>query len=134
MRQSQLICLVGALMLCGACATVDNSTPDRTGSGPVLRHVVLFDWKDGTTPEKIRGLELEFCALPGKIDTICGFEWGTNVSAQEKTEGYTHCFIVTFRDQAGLDAYLPHTAHQAYVKLLGPHLDKALVVDYWTKP
>jgi hypothetical protein len=28
---------------------------------------------------------------------------------------------------------LPHPAHQAFVEVLKPHLDKVLVLDYWSK-
>jgi hypothetical protein len=41
---------------------------------------------------------------------------------------------VTFRDEAARATYLPHPAHQEFVKLVGPRVDKVLVVDYWTKP
>jgi hypothetical protein len=100
---------------------------------PVLRHVVLFKFKDDTTDEQIRQIEKAFCALPDKIDVICDFEWGTDVSVENRQEGFTHCFLVTFRDEAARAQYLPHRAHKAFGKLLGPHLDKVLVIDYWTR-
>ncbi len=100
----------------------------------VLRHVVLFKFNEGTSAENIRKIEQEFCALPGKIDAIIDFEWGTDVSTENLSEGFTHCFVVTFRDEAGRAAYLPHEEHEAFVALLQPHLAKALVVDYWTRP
>jgi hypothetical protein len=31
------------------------------------------------------------------------------------------------------DAYLPHPAHRAFGAVLRPHLDKVLVLDYWTQ-
>jgi hypothetical protein len=71
--------------------------------------------------------------LPSQIQEIIDFEWGDNVSPEGKAEGYTHCFLVTFRDAAGRDAYLPHPAHQAFVKLWRPHLEKVLVLDYWAR-
>ena len=57
-----------------------------------------------------------------------------DVSVENKSEGFTHGFVVTFRDAKGRDAYLPHPAHQEFVKLVGPRLEKALVFDYWTAP
>ncbi|HNR32011.1 MAG TPA: Dabb family protein [Candidatus Hydrogenedentes bacterium] len=38
--------------------------------------------------------------------------------------------MTTFADAAGRDAYIPHQAHQDYVKVLLPHLDKLLVLDF----
>jgi hypothetical protein len=99
----------------------------------VLRHVVLFAFKSNATAEDIRQIEEAFAALPSQIPEIVAFEWGTNVSVEGKAEGFTHCFLVTFDDEAGRAVYLPHPAHQAFGALLRPHLDKVLVVDYWAE-
>ena len=98
-----------------------------------LRHVVLFKFKEGTTAKQVKAVEDGFRALPKKIDTISGFEWGTDVSVENLADGFTHCFLVTFRTQAGLKTYLPHEAHQSFVKMLKPHLEKAMVFDYWAR-
>ncbi|MEM8956098.1 MAG: Dabb family protein [Verrucomicrobiota bacterium] len=94
------------------------------------RHVVLFQFKESATPEAIAAIEKEFVALEDKIDTIEDLEWGTNVSPEGMADGFTHCFLVTFEDREGLDVYLPHPAHAAFVEMLKPQLEKALVVDY----
>ena len=72
-------------------------------------------------------------ALPKKIDAIHDFEWGTDVSVENKSQGFTHAFLVTFRSKEARDKYLPHPAHQEFVKLVGPRLEDAFVVDYWAK-
>ena len=99
----------------------------------VLRHVVLFQFKDGTPAENVREIEEAFRALPDKIDVIQDFEWGTDVSVESKAEGFTHCFFVTFATEADRDAYLPHPAHAAFGAVLRPHLEKVLVLDYWQR-
>jgi len=93
--------------------------------------VVLFKFKEGTPPEKLKEIEDGFRALPGKIPTIKDFEWGTDLAEGKKCEGFTHCFLVTFADKAGLDTYAPHPAHQAFVQLVKPHMEKCHVIDYW---
>jgi quinol monooxygenase YgiN len=98
-------------------------------SGP-YRHVVFFKFKESATPAQVKHIEEEFAKLPSKMDFITGFEWGTNVSPENLNDGFTHCFLVTFKDKAGVDAYLPHPAHQAFVAILKPLLDKVCVVDY----
>ena len=98
-----------------------------------FRHVVLFKFKEDAPKEKIAALEEAFGELPSKIDSIKGFEWGTNVSGEGRSKGFTHCFLVTFADQKGLDVYLPHPAHQAFVSELKPLLDDVLVIDYVAK-
>jgi hypothetical protein len=97
------------------------------------RHAVLFKFKDSATPEQIKHIEEEFKKLPSKIDTVVGFEWGTNVSPEGLNDGFTHLFFVTFKDKAGLEAYIPHAAHKAFVDILKPQLDKVLVLDYVAK-
>src|SRR5882672_4390561 len=95
---------------------------------PALRHVVLFKFKDDAKPEQIQQVETEFKALKGKISEVQGLEWGTNVSPENLAQGFTHCFFVSFADAKGRDAYLTHAAHQDFVKILKPVLDKVLVV------
>lgn len=97
----------------------------------VLRHVVLFAFKPETTPDQIAAVEAAFAALPAQIPEIVAFEWGGDVSVEGKAQGFTHCFFVTFQDEAGRDAYLPHPAHQALVQLVSQKLEKILVFDYW---
>ena len=99
----------------------------------MLRHVVLFKFKSDTTEKQIDEVTEAFAALPKKIDAIKDFEWGTDVSVENKSAGFTHCFIVTFADEEGRDVYLPHPDHKEFVKLVGPVLEDVLVVDYWTK-
>ena len=99
----------------------------------VLRHVVLFQFKDGTSEAGVSKIENAFRALPGKIDVIQDFEWGTDVSVEGLAEGFTHCFFVTFASEADRDAYLPHPDHTAFGAVLSPHLEKVLVVDYWQR-
>lgn len=102
----------------------------QTFAANELRHVVLFKFKDGTPQEEIQKVEKAFASLPKKIDLIQDFEWGTSVSVENLNDGFTHCFFVTFKDKAALEAYLPHPDHTAFVTLLKPVLDKALVFDY----
>lgn len=99
----------------------------------VLRHVVLFKFKDDATPAEIRKVESTFAALPSKVDAIYDFEWGTDVSVENRQQGFTHCFVVSFLSEADRAKYLPHPAHKEFGQILGPHLDKVLVIDYWTQ-
>ena len=95
-----------------------------------FRHVVFFKFKDGTTPEQVQEIEKAFAELPKKIDTIVSYEWGTSESVEKLNDGFTHCFLVTFKDKAGLEAYLPAEAHKEFGKKLKPLLEKAFVFDY----
>ena len=123
-----------------ACQPKSTSEPADAGglSDPavqpekVLRHVVLFKFRDDVLAEDVSMVENAFRELPEKIDVILDFEWGTNNSPEGLDDGFTHCFFLTFRDEAAREVYLPHPDHAAFGELLRPHLDKVLVVDYWT--
>ncbi len=124
------ICGAAAVGLCVTGSTVGSETPRKTERK--LRHVVMFKFKEAATEKQIQAVVEAFADLPEKIDAIAEFEHGTDVSVEQKAKGFTHCFIVTFRDEKGRDAYLPHPDHQAFVKKLLPILDDVLVFDYWT--
>ncbi|QJE95448.1 Dabb family protein [Luteolibacter luteus] len=98
-----------------------------------FRHVVLFKFKPEATADKIEEIEKAFAELPSKIDTITGYEWGKSESVEGLNDGFTHCFLVTFKDKAGLETYLPHEAHKAFGAKLKPLLEKATVFDYTAK-
>ena len=102
-----------------------------THSSQSLRHVVLFKFKEHTPASAIQMIETGFRALGQELDIVRSFEWGINNSPEGLNHGFTHCFILTFASEADRDAYLPHPAHQQFVQLLQPHLEKALVVDFW---
>ena len=129
MRNLILVLVVawGAVMCVSKSVSTAADEPKQ-----VLRHMVLYKFKDGLEPAKIQQVIDAFAALPGKIDTIIGFEHGTNASKEGKSEGFTHCFVVTFRDEKGLATYLEHSAHLEYVQVVRDKRDKVVVFDYWT--
>ena len=76
-------------------------------------------------------IEKAFIELPSKISEIKDFEWGINNSPEDLNKKFTHCFLLTFDSEASRDIYLPHPEHIQFGKLLTPHLEDVLVVDYW---
>ncbi|MEL7160362.1 MAG: Dabb family protein [Bacteroidota bacterium] len=99
----------------------------------LLRHAVLFSFKEDSYPAGVQAVEEAFRALPAQIPEIQDFEWGTNNSPEGLDQGFTHLFFVTFASEADRAVYLPHPAHQAFVEVLRPHLDEVLVLDYWAQ-
>ena len=142
----KLIYLIPVLLIwsCTANISTDTNSQDSTQVKPVivetpmpdsvLRHVVLFGFKETSSPEDVQKVVDAFKALPSKISEIKGFEWGINSSPEGLNQGLTHAFTLTFHSDADRDAYLPHPAHKEFGGIVGPHLDKVTVVDYWTKP
>ncbi|CAN5431225.1 Dabb family protein [soil metagenome] len=97
----------------------------------ILRHVVLFSFKEGSTDAEIKAVTDAFAALPKKISQIKEFDWGTNNSPENLNQGFTHCFLLGFASEADRAIYLPHPDHIAFGNVLKPILDKVLVIDYW---
>ena len=96
----------------------------------MIRHLVLLRFKEDIPPVRLAQLEQDFAALPARIAGIRQLEWGVNVSAEGLDKGFTHGFFLSFDDEAGRDAYLPHPEHQALVGRMQPWLADALVIDY----
>ena len=105
-------------------------TPEESPLENPLRHAVFFKFKDDASGDDVTKIEEAFAELPSKIDVIKSFEWGKNNSPERHSHGFTHCFLVTFADDAGRAAYLPHQDHQAFVEILKPSLDKVRVLDF----
>ena len=128
-----LLAVIAVTTLTGCACCTTGRCPLAREKGKVLRHVVLFTWKESTPPEKVREIEEAFAALPGTADMIADFEWGTDVSIEGIARGYTHAFLVTFKSEADRNAYIPHPDHKAFVELMKPHMSQVLVIDYWAR-
>ncbi|GJM29825.1 MAG: stress responsive protein [Cyclobacteriaceae bacterium] len=107
-------------------------SPAVQSESPLLRHVVLFKFKDDADPAAIARAEEAFVALPNKIPEIQDFEWGMNNSPEGLNKGFTHCYLLTFSSEEDRATYLPHPDHKAFGALLSDILEDVTVIDYWT--
>ena len=101
-------------------------------SGKMLRHIVMFKFKDASSKEDVRKVVDAFRSLKVSIPQVAAFEYGTNNSPEGLENGFTHCFLVSFKTEADREIYLPHPKHKEFVEVLKPHLDKVQVFDYWS--
>jgi len=132
MKKLLMLALCMCVFVTGCCA-IRRSCPTKAKSDAhmgTLRHVVLFKFKDDATKDQVKAAESAFRALPSKIPQILDFEWGADVSVENLSAGFTHCFFVTFADAKARGIYLPHPDHKAFGAVLKPILDKVLVIDY----
>ena len=131
---TRLPLVLTCLALLGVAYMQAQAELSKTEAAPkLLRHVVMFKFKKDATPAQIEEVVKAFGELPKQIDAIHSYEWGTNNSPEMLDKGFTHLFFVTFKDEAGRAAYLPHPAHQAFVAKLKPILEEPMVIDYWAK-
>jgi hypothetical protein len=95
-----------------------------------LRHIVILKFKQSTTVAQIAQVEQEFSALRSMISQVSDLEWGTNVSPENLAKGFTHCFLITFKDGTARDEYLVHPEHKKFVDLLLPFVEDVFVIDF----
>ncbi|MBX9653169.1 Dabb family protein [bacterium] len=131
----QSVLIVGMLLTVVLGVGFMTSSIARADEQPekVLRHIVMYKFKDGLPAKEIQEVIDTFCQLPTKIKTIVGFENGTNVSREGKSEGFTHVFVVTFKSEKDRDDYIAHPAHQEYVNVVKNRREKVVVFDYWAE-
>lgn len=128
-RLGWMLCAVPALAL--GWLMISGSMNAKEEPMRVLRHVVMFKFKDGTADADVTKVVDAFRGLKTKIPEIAAFEYGTDNSPEGLANGFTHCFLITFKTEKDREVYLPHPAHKAFVDVLKPHLDKVQVIDYW---
>lgn len=98
----------------------------------MIRHIVIFKFRNNATQEQIDTVSKAFHVLEDRIPGILGFEAGVNNSPENLHRGMTHIFQLTFSDAGARDAYLPHPEHKAFGDLLSRLgiLEEVFVIDY----
>ncbi|MEY4629668.1 MAG: hypothetical protein RLZZ595_1994 [Bacteroidota bacterium] len=111
------------------CFSVSGFAQDQNKG--MLRHVVIFKFKESSSKSSVDSVVNAFVGLKDKIAVIKKLEWGINDSPENWHQGFTHCFILSFASKKERDEiYQVHPAHNDFQKILGPHMDKVFVVDY----
>jgi hypothetical protein len=112
--------------------TQAQSPAQAPAPAQAIRHVVVFKYKPDATPAQIAQVTAAFRALATTVPGIVSFEDGVNNSPEGKNQGFTHVYVVTFKDAAARDAYLPHPEHKKFGQVLGTSgiFVDAFVVDY----
>jgi hypothetical protein len=95
-----------------------------------LEHVVSLKFKPAASAADIKKVEDAFRALKTKIPEIVSLEWGTNVSKENRDKGFTHCFILSFKNEADRDVYIHHPEHEKFKALAGPSIEDVFVIDF----
>ena len=99
----------------------------------LLRHVVIFKFNDSSSAEDVQKVADTFYALKKSVPQIKDMEWGINNSPEQFNQGFTHCFIISFKSEKDLADYQNNASHKAFQEVLKPHMEKVFVVDYWVK-
>jgi len=141
MTNNNNINLLALLCLAVFCSLTACSTKSASASmqekaiskQKVLKHIVALKFKENVSKEKRQQAIQNFRELEGEIPEILAFEGGEEISVGDLAKGFTHCFILTFKNEAARDTYLPHPAHMRVAKQNKPMLSDLLVVDVWSE-
>jgi hypothetical protein len=95
----------------------------------MIRHVVMFRWKPGTTAEAIAAIEEGLSKLPAEVPEIQRYSFGADAGLNEGN--YDFVVVADFADAAGWRAYRDHPAHRAFIEQHSrPNTAERMAVQY----
>ena len=97
---------------------------------PKVKHIALLKFKEGTTQEQIDQTFDQILELSESIDGIEDYVSGANNSPENLNQGFTHGFVMTFKDGAARDAYISHPDHERVKTAVLPNIDSIVVFDF----
>ena len=95
----------------------------------MIRHVVMFSWRDGTGEEDVLSVARELNAMAADIDSLTAFHHGTDIGVNDGNFDY----VVTadFDDRDGYVAYRDHPRHREVVStVLAPLIAARSAVQF----
>ncbi|MBU2866478.1 Dabb family protein [Pacificibacter marinus] len=79
----------------------------------MIIHSVYCAIQAKTSEEERDAVFAQLSALVPVCDGLLSFQVGPNIDLEHKSQKFTHGFVMTFEDQAALEAYAVHPAHKA---------------------
>ncbi len=101
----------------------------------LLRHIVAFNFTAETGVEQKQQVTKEFLKLKTLIPSIVSLEAGLNNSTEGLNHGFTHVFIVSFKNLEDRENYVYRNPfHEKFKALVGPLLggdsSRVIVLDF----
>jgi Stress responsive A/B Barrel Domain len=95
----------------------------------VLRHVVVFRFKEGTTAAQIDAIAAALRALPGQIPELRAYDVGEDAGLSAGNADFA--VVADADDEAGWATYRDHPAHRKVIdELISPVIDARTAVQY----
>jgi hypothetical protein len=76
---------------------------------PVIRHLAMFRWKPGVTPDQVASVTAALDRMLATVDTIRRYDHGPDQGFG--TSGWDYAVMAEFDDEAGWRAYDEHPDH-----------------------
>ena len=77
----------------------------------MLRHIVLFKFKEGTEPQQIHDISGAMDALPGQVPSILAYTHGRDAALS--TAKFDYAVVADFASEEDYVTYRDHPAHKA---------------------
>jgi hypothetical protein len=88
----------------------------------------MWNYKEQVPPEERARLEAELAALPSKVPTLRALHYGPVTGG--RNHSFSHCFVMLFDNQAGLEAYNTHPDHVHFATTFREACATQVVVDF----
>ncbi|CAE7193601.1 hypothetical protein P3342_009470 [Pyrenophora teres f. teres] len=109
--------------------------------GPVIpytTHIVLFQFKDGTSKFAVKEIVSQFvglkksCIHPAtRRPYVVSISGGKDISTENLQNGVSHAFVMQFHSIVDRDYYVnDDPVHKAFKESAGMAIEKTIVVDY----
>lgn len=94
----------------------------------MIRHIVCFRFKAGTTAERIGHAGRALLGMRGRIPEIREIRWGRNFAPS--ADQYSHVLTVVLDDMAAVASYSTHPVHlEVVAQALAPIREARLAID-----
>ncbi|CAN6692206.1 unnamed protein product [Malus baccata var. baccata] len=93
-----------------------------------FKHLVIVKFKENVLMEEIlKDME----KMVAEIDVIKSFEWGQDLESLEMLrQGFTHAFLMTFKNKEGYSVFLGHPKHQEFSATFSTAIEKIVLLDF----
>ena len=96
----------------------------------MIKHLALAKFKPGTGDKQITDFFEAIGRVRDLVPGILDYSWGVNNSPEGLNQGFTHAFVMTFKDAATREAYLHHPAHEKAKNGILFSIEAVVVFDY----
>ncbi len=95
----------------------------------MVRHVVVFRWAVGTTPDQVAAVEAGLAGLPAAIETLRAYRFGADLGLAEGNGDFA--VVADFDDVAGYERYRDDPEHQRVIaECIRPIVAERTAVQY----
>ncbi|MGB2757508.1 MAG: Dabb family protein [Acidimicrobiia bacterium] len=95
----------------------------------MIRHVALFQWKEGTTEAEIAAITAGLATLPDQIEALRAYRFGPDVGFSEGN--FDYAVVADFDSIDDYPTYVQHPAHADVAgRLVRPHVEARASVQF----